>query len=170
MLRGLFKEREKNKWHPFFISILVNTASAYFLPHSLSYRKNNNSCKQHGLIWFYGRSTIAGYLMPNPFIRVNSSISNQFSRSTQFSSIWPIHRTLSGTTTPGPKWTWEQWQKGVLHIPQISSITCLVSLPGHSLWWGGLTPLQRCSLQPQPTWLINSWENVSCCAITDEVC
>ena len=50
--------------------------------------------------------------------------------------------------------------EGVLRIPQSSSIAgtslsdCLVSYTGHSLWGGGLTPLQRssrCILQPQPT-------------------
>ena len=56
--------------------------------------------------------------------------------------------------------------KGVLHIPQSSSIAgtspsdCLVSYPGHSLG-GGLTSLQRSSqyiLQPQPTGQDNFWD------------
>ena len=40
------------------------------------------------------------------------------------------------------EWTCEQWQEGVLYIPQNSSITgtspldCLVSYPGHSLGGG----------------------------------
>ena len=37
---------------------------------------------------------------------------------------------------------------------ETSPSDCLVSYPGHSLWEGGLTPLQKCSqsiLQPQPT-------------------
>ena len=29
-----------------------------------------------GLVWFYGISIILGYLMPNPFLYINSSISN----------------------------------------------------------------------------------------------
>ena len=75
----------------------------------------------------------------------------QFSIITQFSSIWPIDRTLSGVKSDG--------NKGVFCIPQSSSITgtspsdCLVLYPGHSLGVG-LTPLQKCSrciLQPQPT-------------------
>ena len=63
----------------------------------------------------------------------------QFSISTQFSSIWPIERTLSGATTPGPNGPGSDGNEGVLHIPQSSSITgaslsvCLVSYPGHSL-------------------------------------
>ena len=52
----------------------------------------------------------------------------------------------------------------VLRIPQSPSIagtspSDLVSYPRHSLWGGGLTPLQRCSqciLQPQPTGQKNS--------------
>ena len=62
----------------------------------------------------------------------------QFSISTQFSSIWPIDRTLSGSTHSGPEWTWERWKR-VSHIPQSSSITgaslsdCLMSYPIHLL-------------------------------------
>ena len=77
-----------------------------------------------------------------------------FSISTQFISIWPTGRTLSGATILGPSYDNER----VLHIPQSSSITgtspsdCLVSNPGRSLM--SLTPLQRISqstLHPQPT-------------------
>ena len=61
----------------------------------------------------------------------------QFSTSTQFSSIWSIDRTLSGQSGPG-----SDGYKGVLNIPQSSSITgtsssdCLVLYPGHSFGWG----------------------------------
>ena len=27
-------------------------------------------CIQFGLVWFYGTSTIVGYLMPNPFLYI----------------------------------------------------------------------------------------------------
>ena len=63
----------------------------------------------------------------------------QFIISTQFSSIYPINRTLSGATTPGQSGPGSDGNKGVLHIPQSSSITgaspsdCLVSYPGHPL-------------------------------------
>ena len=63
----------------------------------------------------------------------------QFSISTQFSSILPIDRTLSGATTPSQSRPVSDVNKGVLHIPQSSSITgaspsdCLVSYLGHSL-------------------------------------
>ena len=63
----------------------------------------------------------------------------QFSISTQFSSIWPIDRTLSGATTPGQSGTGSNGNEGVLLIPESNSITgtspsdCLVSHPGHSL-------------------------------------
>ena len=59
------------------------------------------------------------------------------------SSIWPIDRTLSVTTTPGQCESVSNGNEGVVHIPQSFSITeaspsyCLMSYPGHSL--------QRCS-------------------------
>ena len=59
----------------------------------------------------------------------------QFSINTQFSPIWLIDRTLSGATTPGQSELGSDGNKGVLHIPQNSSITeaspsdCLVSYP-----------------------------------------
>ena len=60
----------------------------------------------------------------------------QFSISSQFSSIWTIDRTLSGTTTPGQSGPGIDGNEGVLHIPQNSSIAgtsssdCLVTYPG----------------------------------------
>ena len=63
----------------------------------------------------------------------------QFSINTQFSSIWPIDRTLSGASTPGQSGPGSDSYKGVLHISQSSSITeasssdCLVSYLGNSL-------------------------------------
>ena len=62
-----------------------------------------------------------------------------FSISTQFSSVWPMDRTLSCTTTTGQSAPGIDGNKGVLRIPQSSSITgasasdCLVSYPGYSL-------------------------------------
>ena len=47
------------------------------------------------LVWFYGTSTIVGYLMPDPFLYVYTVYFKQFS------FIWPIDRILSGATTPG---------------------------------------------------------------------
>ena len=52
------------------------------------------------------------------------------------SSIWPIDRTLSGATTLGQSGPGNDGNKGVLHVPQTSSISeasssdCLVSYPG----------------------------------------
>ena len=63
----------------------------------------------------------------------------QFSISTQFSSIWPIDRTLSGATTLSQSEPESNGNEGVLSIPQSSSITgtspsdCLVLYPRHSL-------------------------------------
>ena len=78
-------------------------------------------------------------------------------------------RALSGATTSGQSGPGSDGNKGILRIPQSSSITgisppdCLLSYPGHTL--GSLTLLQRCSrciLQPQPTgqnyfWWFYSW-------------
>ena len=47
----------------------------------------------------------------------------QFSVITQFSSIWPIDRTLSGVTTPGQSGLGSNGNEGVLRIPQSYSIT-----------------------------------------------
>ena len=62
-----------------------------------------------------------------------------FSKSTQFSSIWLIDRTLSGVTTPGQSEPGGNGNEGVLHILQSSYINeasssdCFVSYPEHSL-------------------------------------
>ena len=63
----------------------------------------------------------------------------QFSINTQFTSIWPIGRTLSGATTPGQSEPTSDGNEEVLRIPQSSNITgtshsaCLSSYLGHSL-------------------------------------
>ena len=46
-----------------------------------------------------------------------------FSMSTQFSSILSIDRILSGAATPGQSEPWSDGNKGILCIPQSSSIT-----------------------------------------------
>ena len=57
----------------------------------------------------------------------------------QFSSIWPIDKTLSSATTLGQSGPRSNGNEGVLHIPQSSSITGtlpsdgLMSYAGHSL-------------------------------------
>ena len=73
----------------------------------------------------------------------------QFSINTEFSSIWPIDRTLSGATIPGQSGPGSNGNEGVLRILQSSSITgisqsdCLVSYTGHWLGGGFLIPLQN---------------------------
>ena len=63
----------------------------------------------------------------------------QFSMSTQFSSIWPLDRTISGATTPGHSGPGSDGNEGVVRILQNSGITgtspsdCFVSYPGHLL-------------------------------------
>ena len=60
--------------------------------------------------------------MLNPFLYIQTVLfwTIHFSISTQFSSIWPIERTLSGAITQGPEWTWEQWQwRGTPHSPKL---------------------------------------------------
>ena len=46
----------------------------------------------------------------------------QFSIRTQFSSIWPTDRSLSGATTPGQSEPGSDGNEGVLRTPQSSSI------------------------------------------------
>ena len=78
----------------------------------------------------------------------------QLSQRTQFSSIWPINRTLSAITTPEPRRIWKRWQwRGTLHFQKLQNFTIgLFRVKfGH---WEGLIPLQRssrCILQTQPT-------------------
>ena len=70
----------------------------------------------------------------------------QFRISTQFSSIRPIDRTQSGVTIPGQCGPGSDGNKGLLYIPQSSSITG--ASPS-----GRLISLKssQCSLQFQPT-------------------
>ena len=67
----------------------------------------------------------------------------------QFSSIWPIDRTLSGTSTPGSEWTWKRWQwKSALHSSKLQhyqnlnirlfSVMCRTLVGG-----GGVLPFCR---------------------------
>ena len=66
----------------------------------------------------------------------------------QFSSIWPIDRTLSGATTLGQSGPEGNGNEGMLCIPQSSSITGtspsdnLVLYPGHSLEVGSYSPAE----------------------------
>ena len=63
----------------------------------------------------------------------------QFTKSTLFSSIWPIDRTLLGATTLDQSGPGSDDNERVLHIPQdfsiieASSSDCLVSYAGHLL-------------------------------------
>ena len=96
------------------------------------------------LAWFYGTSTIIDYLMPNPFLCIQTVLFQtiQFTISTQFRYIWPIDKALSSATTPGQSVPGSVDNEGVLRIHQRSSITraspadCLVSYPGHLLGGG----------------------------------
>ena len=71
----------------------------------------------------------------------------------QFRSIWPIDRALSGATALGQSGPGSDGNKGVLHIPQSSTITgallsdCLVSYPGQSLGGGGGRPYPYTEVQ-----------------------
>ena len=83
----------------------------------------------------------------------------QFRISTQFSSIWPIDRTLSGTTTPRLSGHESDGNEGIPHIPIgpafLETHDQIVKCHNQDIRWGNLSPLQRCSwciLQPsQPT-------------------
>ena len=83
----------------------------------------------------------------------------QFCISTHFSPVWPIDRTLTGATTPGPEWIWERWQwwstPHSLNLQHYWNLTNrLFSVISRTLIGGSFIPLQRssqCVLQPQPT-------------------
>ena len=79
----------------------------------------------------------------------------QFSISTQFSSIWPIVRTLSGATTPGESGPGSDSNERILQHYWYITIR-LFSVISRTLIGRGLTPQQRCSqyiLQPMKyTW------------------
>ena len=117
----------------------------------------------HDLLWFYGTSTIVGYLIPDlvymickhkstelssskycyVLLTIQFSIGHYFALSLMSnSSIWLIDRTLPGTTTLSQSGPWSDGKEEVLRSPQSSSITgaspsdCLMSYPGHSLGRG----------------------------------
>ena len=78
------------------------------------------------------------------FQTIQLSISTQFKSQTV--SIWSIDSTLSGATTPGQSGRGSDGNKGVLHIPQSSSIneaspykSCVTS----RTLVGGVLPLCR---------------------------
>ena len=85
------------------------------------------------------------YTIKQSFIYTESNLKTvlfqtiQFRISMQFSSIWPIDRTLSGATTLGQSGPRSDGSKEILRIPQNVSLTwaspsdCLMSYPGHSL-------------------------------------
>ena len=69
----------------------------------------------------------------------SSNWKNSVEHKYAVSSIYPIHRALSGATIPSQSGPGSNDNEGVLCIPQSSSITgtspsdCLVSYSGHSL-------------------------------------
>ena len=72
------------------------------------------------------------------------------------SSIWRIHRTLSGATTPGQSGPWSSGNEEVLCIPQSIRLFSVISRTLMVVVVGVLTLLLRCSqciLQPQLTGL-----------------
>ena len=62
------------------------------------------------------------------------------------SYIWPIDRTLSGTTTPGQSGPESNSKEKVLHIPQSSRAGALSSdylMSYQDIRWGGVLHLYR---------------------------
>ena len=123
------------------------------------------------------------YLLINVRIYVHMDLSRVNIVGTQFSSIWPIDRTLSGVTTMGQGEPGSNGNEGLLRIFQSSSITgtspsdCLESYLGYSLegflllCWDAVTIFYSPS---RPTWaclynceydyvLILVWVSVTFC-------
>ena len=72
------------------------------------------------MLMFYGISTIIGYLKPKRFYTQTVLFQTiQFSINTQFGSIQPVHRKLSGANTPGLSGPGINGYEGVLNISQI---------------------------------------------------
>ena len=113
-----------------YLDLLVSAQKLSNSPTASLQRGNSiNECSVYDtkpsdcFVLFYDIWNIVGYLMLNPFLYIKRvlfetiqfSIStqfqcqntssifflNQFSMNTQFSSIWPIHRTLSCAIIPG---------------------------------------------------------------------
>ena len=85
--------------------------------------------------------------------------------NTQFSSIWPIYRTLSDDTSPGQNGPGSDGNEGVLCVLQCSSITgtspsdCLVSYPRHTLVGGSYPSAEKQSVYSTTpsTWAKMIW-------------
>ena len=77
VLRFVLNKSWKGGWFVLFYG--VSTLSGSF----------NAELSNFGLVWFYVISIILGYLMPNPFLYINTVAFQtiQFSISSQFSSI-----------------------------------------------------------------------------------
>ena len=74
----------------------------------------------------------------------------QFCISTQFRSIWPIDRNLSGASTVGQSGPGSDGKAPILLEPHHQIVLCHIQ---HTRWRGH-TPMQicsRCILQPQST-------------------
>ena len=75
--------------------------------------------------------------------------------STNYSSVWPIDKTLSGTTSPGQSGLSSDGNKGILHTSKSSSVTetspsdCLVPYLQNAL--EGSKRFSQCILQLQTT-------------------
>ena len=81
----------------------------------------------------------------------------------QFSSIWPIDRALSGSSTPDQSRSGSDGNEGILRIPQSPSITetspsdCLVSYPGHPFEAGSYpsAEVQSVYSTAPPNWAVH---------------
>ena len=92
--------------------------------------------------------------------------------STQFSSIWPIDRTLSGTTTLGQSGPGSDGNERVLRIsPKLqhySNLTIRLSYPGHSL--GGSYPSAEKQLMYSTTQLTGQMFMCMCVCVCVYIC
>ena len=75
---------------------------------------------------------------------IHFSISHLFALGLNVKQFYLTYRTLSGATTPGSEWTWEQWQwRSTPHSPKLCitgawQSDCLMSYPEHLLGSGVL--------------------------------
>ena len=91
------------------------------------------------IVFVYKQLNVKTVLFQTIQFSISMLFKCKYSLSTQFSSIRPIDRTLSGATTLGQSGPGSDGNERVLRISQSYSITgtspsdCLVSYPGRSL-------------------------------------
>ena len=103
------------------------------------------------------------------FQTIQCSISHLFALSLNLKKFYLTHRTLSGATTPGQRGSGSDGNKGVLHIPESSSIAgasqsdCLISYTVSSLGEFYLSAEMQSMYSTTPTDSAKLWLFIKSC-------